>query len=103
MGRQARRGFTCAQNLAGDKESTLDRFVTYAMQHAMIWVGLGLMPGTPAHPDDDAANLNRMGHFKGAGAQAGDVGPDEAPGPGDLATARHLGRRVAEQAARLRP
>ena len=41
--------------------------------------------------------LNRHGFWLGAGAQSNlDQGPDLAPPEADLATARHLGRRVAE-------
>ena len=95
-------GFSCSSSFSGDKTGTLQRFVTLACQHGMIWVSLGLMPGTPAHPDTDEDNLNRLGFYMGAGAQAGnDASPEEAPTNGDLATAHHLGRRVAEQAARM--
>lgn len=44
-----------------------------------------------------AHDLNRLGFWLGAGAQSNvDEGPDVAPPESDLATARHLGRRVAE-------
>ena len=95
-------GFSCSSSFHGDKATTLIRLVTLASQHGMIWVSLGLMPGTPQHPDTDEDNLNRLGFYLGAGAQAGQkASAEEAPTNGDLATAHHLGRRVAEQAARL--
>ena len=93
-------GFTCSSNLAGDKQGTLQRMAVLAAQHGMIWVNLGLMPGEPKHPGDDAGNLNRLGFFLGAAAQAGNVPPEQEPGASDLATAEHLGRRVAEVAGR---
>lgn len=99
---KAAAGFVCSASLAGDKWGPLTRMWTLAMQLGMVWVGLGLLPGDPRHPDDDPENLNRLGVWAGAGVQAGDdADPDEEPGPGDLATARHLGRRVAEMAGRL--
>ncbi|MBM2576631.1 flavodoxin family protein [Jannaschia sp. Os4] len=95
-------GFSCSSSFHGDKATTLIRFVTLACQHGMIWVSLGLMPGEPEHPDTDEENLNRLGFYMGAGAQAGQTASaEEAPTNGDLATAHHLGKRVAEQAARM--
>ncbi|PRY95253.1 multimeric flavodoxin WrbA [Hasllibacter halocynthiae] len=95
-------GFTCSACLGGDKQSTLQRMQVLAMQHGMVWVGLGLLPGRPEHPCDDAGNLNRLGFFAGAAAQAGqEAPPEEEPMAADLATARHLGKRVAEWAARV--
>ena len=94
-------GFTNSGSFSGDKVVALQRMVTLAMQHQMIWVSLGLMPGNPAHPGDDESNLNRLGFYMGAGAQSDNgVGPDEVPRASDLATARHLGRRVVEVAGR---
>lgn len=65
----------------------------------MHWVGLGAYGGwnTTAGSVED---LNRLGGFTGAMAQShGDVGPDHGPPAADLATATHLGRRVAETTA----
>ena len=96
-------GFTNSSSFAGDKQGTLQRLHVLAMQHGMIWVSLGLMPGKPSHPGDDEDNLNRLGFYIGAAAQSdNDKGPDEVPRASDLATARHLGRRVAEVAGRYR-
>lgn len=94
-------GFTCSGSFSGDKQGTLMRMTVLAAQQGMNWINLGLMPGDPQHPDDDPENLNRLGYYLGVGAQAGDVPPEEQPGPGDLATARHLGARVAGFAAKL--
>ena len=95
-------GFTNSAGYNGDKLNTLEAFSLFAMQHSMVWIGLGLMPGnTTAHgsPED----LNRLAGFLGAMAQSNaDVGPDVAPAGSDLRTAAHLGRRVAEAAARWR-
>lgn len=95
-------GFTNSASQNGDKFNTLLALATLAMQHGMIWVSLGLPPGnnsSKGSPED----LNRLGSFFGALAQSNaDQGPDQGPSRSDLATARHLGQRVAQQAVRLR-
>ena len=90
-------GFTNSASLNGDKYSTLMYLVTLAMQHGMIWVGTGMLPANSSKAQRN--DLNRMGSFIGAMAQSdSDVGPDVAPPPGDLATAREYGRRIGEVA-----
>lgn len=95
-------GFTNSAGMNGDKLNTLESFSLFAMQHSMVWVGLGLMPGNIT-ADGSPEDLNRLAGFLGAMAQSNaDVGPDVAPGASDQRTAAHLGRRVAEAAARWR-
>jgi multimeric flavodoxin WrbA len=95
-------GFTNSAGINGDKLNTLESIALYAMQHGMVWVGLGLLPGNitaEGSPED----LNRLAGFIGAMAQSNaDVGPDVAPAGSDLRTAAELGRRVAEAARRWR-
>lgn len=93
-------GFTNSGSQNGDKQNTLVAFATLAAQHGMVWINLNLLPGNNSSngSEDD---LNRLGGSLGALAQSDvDVGPDAAPRASDLATARHLGRRVAECAER---
>ncbi|GAA2440267.1 flavodoxin family protein [Streptomyces glaucus] len=91
-------GFTNSASKSGDKSNTLAFFAAFAAQHQMLWVSLGLAPGwnsTTASEDD----LNRLGYWGGAGAQTPmDGGTDTVHGA-DIATAEHLGARVARQAA----
>lgn len=91
-------GFTLSACKAGDKDSSLGYFATLGAQHGMIWVSLGLLPGWHlSHESED--DLNRLGYFNGAaGTLPGDLPPD-AMHKADIATAEHLGRRVAEQTA----
>lgn len=96
-------GFTNSAGYNGDKLSTLQQLALFAMQHGMVWVGLGLLPGnhtSKGSPED----LNRLAGFIGAMAQSN---ADEPAGPvppaSDRATAEHLGRRVARAAMRWRP
>jgi len=87
-------GFTHSQALSGDKLHTLQYFTVLAGQHGMLWVTLDLYP---------SAHLNRLGAWLGVMSQsARDAPPDEAPPVGDLETARHLGRRVAEVTRQVR-
>ena len=86
-------GFTHSQGLSGDKLNTLASLWVNAMQHGMIWVGLGeLVEGTA--PD----KVNRLSSYGGAIGQT-DWGQD-AVNDGDRKTAAILGRRIAEAAAR---
>jgi NAD(P)H dehydrogenase (quinone) len=88
-------GFSVSSSPAGDKFNTLQYFHTLAMQHGMVWVGLGEMPMQPN-------GVNRLGSFAGATAQAGHESPDVAPSAEDKLTGEHLGKRVAEFASRLK-
>ncbi|MFJ5551647.1 flavodoxin family protein [Streptomyces sp. NPDC093225] len=90
-------GFTNSGSKSGDKLHTLQFFQTLAAQHGMHWVNLGLKPGWNSTTGSEN-DLNRLGFFSGAGAQTNsDEGPD-AVHKADIATAEHLGKRVAETA-----
>ncbi|MFB8777836.1 flavodoxin family protein [Streptomyces broussonetiae] len=91
-------GFTIGACKAGDKDSTLGYFATLGAQHGMIWVSLGLLPGW--HLSHESENdLNRLGYFNGAAATLpGDLPPDVMH-KADIATAEHLGERVAQLTA----
>jgi len=88
-------GFSVSNSPSGDKFSTLQYFHTLAMQHGMIWVGLGEMPMQPN-------GINRLGSFAGATAQAGQESPDIKPSAEDKLTGEILGKRVAEYAVKLK-
>ena len=93
-------GFTNSGSMSGDKESTLHQMVTFAMQHSMVWVGLGQMPGNN-HSGGSANDLNRIGASLGMMAQSNvDEGPDTAPIGSDRETARVFGKRVADTVIR---
>jgi NAD(P)H dehydrogenase (quinone) len=91
-------GFTNSASMNGDKFSTIQYFITLAMQHSGVWVGTGLMPAsTKASKRDD---VNFLGGFSGAlMATPSDAGVDEVV-KSDLETARLLGVRVAEFASK---
>jgi NAD(P)H dehydrogenase (quinone) len=91
-------GFTNSASMNGDKFSTIQYFVTLAMQHGGVWLGLGLMPSnTKAAKRED---INYLGSMAGAlMTTPSDASADEV-NKGDLETARLLGVRVAEFAAK---
>ncbi|WP_205844174.1 flavodoxin family protein [Mycolicibacterium sp. GF69] len=87
-------GFANSGGKSGDKLNTLVSLAVFAAQHHMHWINLGLPPGWN-HSAASEHDLNRLGFFLGAGAQTDvDAGPEQVH-PADVATCRHLGRRVA--------
>ncbi|MFD5464540.1 flavodoxin family protein [Kitasatospora sp. NPDC127059] len=91
-------GFTNSASKSGDKADTLGYFQTLAAQHGMNWVNLGLKPGwnaTTASEND----LNRLGFSNGAAASTPADAGVEAVHKADIATAEHLGGRVARHTA----
>lgn len=87
-------GFTNSASMNGDKFSTIQYFITFAMQHLGVWVGTGLMPASSKASNRN--DVNFLGGFSGAlMATPSDAGVDEVV-KSDLETARLLGVRVAE-------
>ena len=86
-------GFTCSASPSGDKLSTLQYFITLSMQLGMIWVGQPLL---------NDGELNRIGSNSGTMAQVGPTSPAQDIPAGDLETAKRMGARVGEVAAKLR-
>ncbi|MEU9165525.1 flavodoxin family protein [Streptomyces sp. NPDC048424] len=89
-------GFTNSASKSGDKLHTLQFFQILAAQHGMSWVNLGLKPGWNSSTASEN-DLNRLGVFAGAAAQSNSDEGADAVHKADIATAEHLGRRVAEQ------
>ncbi len=88
-------GFTVSNSPSGDKQGTLNYLFTLAMQHGMVWVGLGELPM-------QANGTNRLGSYSGVMAQAGFDSPELAPNEQDKATGSLLGRRVAALASKMK-
>jgi multimeric flavodoxin WrbA len=86
-------GFTISASPSGDKLSTIQYFITLAMQQGMVWVG------QPAMND---GSINRIGSNSGVMAQVGPTSPAADIPQGDLDTAKAYGERVAAVAAKLR-
>ena len=87
-------GFTHSASQGGDKFNTLTHLFTFAMQHGMIWTGLGLLPGNNSSKGS-VNDLNRLGSSTGALTQSNADQGAEAILESELKTAAHLGRRVA--------
>jgi NAD(P)H dehydrogenase (quinone) len=85
-------GFTISASPSGDKLSTIQYFITLAMQQGMVWVG------QPAMND---GSINRIGSNSGVMAQVGPTSPAADIPQGDLDTAKAYGERVAAVAAKL--
>ncbi len=92
-------GFTNSATLKGDKLSTLHYLFTLSQQHSMFWVGTGMMPvNNKAATRDD---INNVGSSSGLmTVTPSDASVDEMV-PGDIATAKAFGKRVAEATAML--
>ena len=94
-------GFTASASWNGDKHNTLYQLLTLALQHGMVWVGLGLPPGFN-HSKGSAEDLNRLGASVGAMAQANADQGVEGIAASDFRTMESLGKRVADAARRWR-
>ncbi len=92
-------GFTVSGSWSGDKLSTLQQFVTLAMQHGMVWVCLAVPPGNNSSKGS-VDDLNRVGSFIGAMSQANVDQGVEGIAASDFRTMEALGKRVAEAALR---
>jgi NAD(P)H dehydrogenase (quinone) len=92
-------GFTNSAALNGDKLSSLMYLFTLSQQHGMFWVGTGMQaPNAKASTREE---VNYLGGFSGLiTATPSDASVDEMV-PGDLATARAFGQRVAEAAVKF--
>ena len=94
-------GFTNGASRGGDKQNSLIQLMTFAAQHQMHWVNLGLNYGNNrSYTNEDI--LNRDSYTLGMAGQADmDQSGDIAPPRSDIRTAEFLGRRVAEVAQEL--
>lgn len=86
-------GFTNSSTRNGDKYNTLSSLVTFAAQHSMIWIPLGILPEY-----DDKGNQkiepNGMGSYLGLMTLSPNSHTDFLP-PDDLVTADLFGKRIA--------
>jgi multimeric flavodoxin WrbA len=91
--------FTNSATLNGDKGSTIQYLFTLSQQHGMLWVGTGMMPANSKAAT--RADINNLGGSSGLiTATPSDASTDEMV-PGDIATAKVFGKRLAEVSARL--
>jgi NAD(P)H dehydrogenase (quinone) len=88
-------GFTNAGSRGGDKQNSLIQLMSFAAQHHMIWVGLGLGYGNNRHNTNDDI-LNRDTYSLGLATQSNIDQGEEAPPASGLRTAEFYGRRIAD-------
>jgi NAD(P)H dehydrogenase (quinone) len=93
-------GFTNSSNVNGDKLSTLHYLFTLAMQHGAVWVGTGILYNNSKA--SQRGDINYLASSCGVMAQTPSDASAAEMNAGDLETARLLGKRVAEMAAKLR-
>lgn len=92
-------GFTNSATMNGDKLSTLHYLFTLSQQHGMLWLGTGMMPSNSKAATRD--DLNYVGSSSGLMTTTpSDASVDEMV-PGDLATARAFGQRIAQSVSRI--
>lgn len=92
-------GFTNSASLNGDKFSTLQYLFTLSQQQGMLWVGMGML--APNAKNSTRDDVNNLGGYSGLmTATPSDASTDEMV-PGDIATAKVFGQRVAAVTARL--
>ena len=91
-------GFTNSATMNGDKATTIQYLMTFAMQHSGVWVGTGLMPANAKAAKH--GDVNYVGGFAGALMTTPSDASAEEVNAGDLETAKLLGARVAEFAAK---
>lgn len=85
-------GFTTGACANGDQGHTLAYFAILAAQHGMLWCSLDIPGGSDRH------GRNRLGSQLGLATHA----VEGVPHSSDLATAHHLGKRLASSAGRHR-
>lgn len=85
-------GFTIGGGLSGDKQGTLIAMQTFASQHGMIWVSMGV--------GVREADLDRLSSSVGLMCQAGNGPVDQTPPPEDHVTAEAFGVRVGQAVVR---
>lgn len=92
-------GFTNSASMNGDKHSTLHYFMTLAMQQGMVWVGTAMMPSNSKAATRD--DINYLASSAGLmTATPSDASTAEMV-PGDIATARKFGERLAAAVAKF--
>jgi len=94
-------GFTNSGSVSGDKQGCLQALHVNAMQHGMIWVGVGDMPSENGLDCPEPDKINRHGCFIGAMGTSDNESPD-GPGAGDLETGRRYARRVVDVTRHLK-
>ena len=92
-------GFTNSASMNGDKLSTLHYLFTLSQQHSMLWVGTGMMPSNSKAATRN--DLNYVASFAGLMTSTPSDASADVMVPGDIATAKKFGERIAAATAKL--
>ncbi len=92
-------GFTNSASMNGDKLSTLHYMFTLSQQHSMLWVGTGMMPSNSKAATRD--DINYVASFSGLMTATPSDASAEQMVPGDIATAKKFGERIAAATAKF--
>ena len=92
-------GFTNSASMNGDKHSTLHYMFTLSQQHSMLWAGTGLMPSNAK--ESTRNDINYVGSYSGLMTSTPSNASADEMVPGDIATAKAFGQRVADVTALL--
>lgn len=95
-------GFTNSHSMSGDKNIALVQLATFAAQHGMLWLSLGLPneSGQDGHTAGEPEAVNRIGSSLGLMAQSDNDKPEVTPSAGDKKTAVLFGQRIADATLR---
>lgn len=86
-------GFTNAASQAGDKQTALLDIFTFAAQHGLLWVPLGVRPSNNKSVRNEEVH-NRSGFFTGLATQSYiDLDVSQNPSAADLSGAYAFGER----------
>ncbi len=96
-------GFTNSGALSGDKFNVLMQLCTFACQHGMLWLSLGIdnTSGQNEFSTGHIEALNRMGGSLGLMTQSENDSPEVTPPIGDKRTAELFGQRIAHYVIKL--
>jgi multimeric flavodoxin WrbA len=92
-------GFTNSASMNGDKLSTLHYLFTLSQQHGMLWVGTGMMPSNSRAATRD--DINYVASSSGLMTATPSDASVEQMVPGDIATAKKFGERIAAATAKF--
>lgn len=90
-------GFTNSYALSGGKSGVLMQLFTFASQHSMLWMPLGIPPVSQCPYTGKAQCINRLGSFMGLMAQSDNHSSSITPPEGDRKTAELFGEKIADK------
>jgi NAD(P)H dehydrogenase (quinone) len=87
--------FTVSSTVCGDKSNTLQSIATFAAQHSMHWINLGILPRFLN--DEQTDGQNRLSSYQGLMMQSNNSQKYVAPfHPGDLLTLELFAKRIMD-------